>query len=79
MVVIDGINKIAALNAKNGEILWEKTLSEIAIANPIIDEKFTYILTDTNKLYALDITSGDIAWTHFGVLENTAILVHLHQ
>lgn len=73
LVVIDGINKIAALNAKNGEILWEKTLSAIAIANPIIDEKFTYILTDTNKLYALDITSGDIAWTHFGVLENTAI------
>jgi len=74
LVAIDGINKAVAFSATNGEILWQKNLSAIAIANPVISGKLVYVLTDINKLYALDIESGEIVWTHFGVLENTAIL-----
>lgn len=73
LFVINGSNQVAALKADSGEVLWIKDLLAIAISTPISDGKNLYILTDTNKLYALDNATGELAWLHSGVLKNTTI------
>ncbi len=71
---IAGSNRVVAVNRENGEIIWSKDISSIAISTPISDFKSVFFTTNDNKLYALDANNGEIKWVHFGISKNTAIL-----
>lgn len=71
---IAGINKIAAVKAADGQLLWSKTISSVPISTPICDGKRVYVTTNDNKLYAFDATKGDLLWAMSGIMRSTAIL-----
>ncbi len=70
---IAGINKIAAIDEKDGKILWSKEISSIPVSTPICDENFVYLSTNDNKLYALNQKDGELQWLQSGILRPTAI------
>ncbi|MDX2083710.1 MAG: PQQ-binding-like beta-propeller repeat protein [Rickettsiales bacterium] len=68
------INKIAAINAVDGKILWIKDLSSITNSTPICDDELVFVTTNDNKIYALNALNGEIEWVVSAILRNTAIL-----
>jgi outer membrane protein assembly factor BamB len=73
IIATAGINKIAAINEENGEIIWSKEISSIPVSNPVCDEKSVYITTNDNKLYAFDLNSGELNWVQSGINRPTTI------
>ncbi len=69
-----GYNLVFCIDAKTGEVLWQKTLSSIPISTPISDGDQVFLITDDNKTYSLSAANGEINWVHFGILKATAIL-----
>lgn len=67
-----GSNKIVAVSFE-GKIIWQKNISSILISAPISDGKTVFAISDNNKLYALDATSGEIKWIHSGIDCSTSI------
>jgi len=70
---IAGINKIAAISAKDGKTLWIKEISSIPNSTPISDGKLVYVSTNDNKTYALNFEDGNLSWVQSGVNRSTAI------
>jgi outer membrane protein assembly factor BamB len=71
---IPGINKIAAADQKNGQLIWSKDIAAIPVSSPISDGKSVYVITDNNRLYAFNADSGKVEWVHSGIMRPTAIL-----
>jgi outer membrane protein assembly factor BamB len=69
-----GYNLVFCVDAKTGEIIWQKTLSSIPISTPISDGNQLFLITDDNKTYALSALDGEINWVHSGILKTTGIL-----
>ncbi len=70
---IIGTNKVAAISEDSGDILWSKEISAIPLSTPLSDGEKLYILTNDNKLYALNAKNGDLYWIHSGVFRPAAI------
>ncbi len=70
---IAGINKISTVSDVDGKILWSKDIASIPISTPISDGNLVYVSTNDNKLYAFNITDGELQWVHSGILRTTAI------
>lgn len=70
---ISGINSVVAVDQETGETIWSKEISSIPISKPVSDGKLVYVITDSNKMYALDAEDGRIVWIHVGILRPTAI------
>lgn len=71
--IADRINEIIAVS-KDGEILWEKQLNAVPISTPVVYENTIYVITNDNKLYALDTDGGRIKWINYGTAKSSAIL-----
>ncbi len=71
---IAGVNKIAAIDATNGKVLWLKDIASIPLSTPVSDGEMVYITTNDNKIYALSAKDGDLQWIAPAILRNTAIL-----
>lgn len=69
-----GYNMVIAVDAKSGDILWQKTLGAIPISAPISDGSQVFVTTNDNKTYALNIKNGEINWIHSGILKAAGIL-----
>lgn len=70
---ISGINEIVCVNAENGKIIWQKDISSIPISAPLADKDKIYVITNDNKVYALNQKDGSLQWTQSGVFRPTAI------
>lgn len=69
-----GFGKVFALNAENGETLWEQDLkSPIRIA-PTVDEDLVIVQTIDNAIYAIKINDGDILWKDKIESESTTMI-----
>jgi len=53
--------KVKALNRLTGDELWSFDVGTFAFAPPLIVDKTVYIAT-YEKLYALDLSTGELAW-----------------
>lgn len=73
LFISDRINEIISVS-KNGKILWRKQLNAIPISTPVIFDNILYVITNDNKLYALNIADGKIEWIHYGMVKDSAIL-----
>ena len=69
-----GYNLVLCVDATDGKIIWQKTLSSIPISAPISDGNQFFVTTNDNKTYALDAKNGEINWAHSGILKATGIL-----
>lgn len=70
----NGFNEVVALDAKNGNIIWRKTLDSVTRAAPIIANGKVLVLSVDNKTYALNTSDGKLAWTHSGVTDTLGTL-----
>jgi outer membrane protein assembly factor BamB len=66
---------VAALNKKDGAILWKKPREErTAWSTPLIvehDGKAQVITTATGKVRSYDLKTGELIWEHAGLTRNT--------
>lgn len=69
-----GINKIGAVDASDGKVLWVKEISSIPVSTPVSDGEMVYVTTNDNKFYALNAKDGELQWVAPAILRNTAIL-----
>jgi len=67
------LNEIIAIN-RDGSIKWRKKLNTIPISTPVIQDNSLYVITNDNKLYALDTDDGRIKWISYGNVKDSAIL-----
>lgn len=67
------INDVIAVSTE-GKIKWKKKINSVPISVPVVDEGTVYIITNDNKLYALDEEDGKIEWIHYGNPKDSAIL-----
>ncbi len=68
-----GVNKIAAVSAIDGQILWSKDIASIPVSAPVSDGEMVYFTTNDNKLYALNAKDGEIQWISSAIMRSTAI------
>ncbi|MEQ9115837.1 MAG: PQQ-binding-like beta-propeller repeat protein [Rickettsiales bacterium] len=73
LVATFGSNNIVALDASNGNVIWDYKLSNVARATPTIDGDYAYIITIDNRIYSLDIETGIPKWTISGAVERLGI------
>ena len=64
-----GTGDIFALDKNNGKIIWSNKINAPIRAAPIISGNFFLVLAKDNRLYAYNLISGEISWTHEGLEE----------
>jgi len=70
---VAGTNRVVAINAKDGEVMWKKDISAIPISKPFIVDGLLYLITNDNKIYAFNYLDGSLVWIQSGVFKPTAI------
>ncbi len=73
LVVTDGSNNVAAVDANNGDLIWNAKISNISRSSPDIHDELAYVLTIDNKLYCFDIYTGTIKWIHASAMEQFGV------
>lgn len=71
---VAGVNKIAAVSAVDGQIIWSKDIAAIPVSAPVSDGNLVFVTTNDNKVYALSAKDGELQWVSSAILRNTAIL-----
>lgn len=66
------LNEVIAVNI-DGNIKWRKQINAIPISNPIIENQTLYVITNDNKLYAMNTEDGQIKWIHYGNEKDSTI------
>ena len=69
-----GFGHIVALDAFSGKFLWRLNTGASIRTAPTVRDNRVFVLTITNKLFAIDSGNGNILWTHSGIEETTSIL-----
>ena len=74
LAVTTGSGYIFALNKNNGKIIWSNQITAPIRAAPIISGNFFLILAKDNRLYAYNLTNGELEWTHEGLEETSTFM-----
>ena len=72
--VSTGFGNVYAFNADSGDTLWKRNLRIPSRSSPIVYETFVFVMTHDNQLFAIDKESGEVMWTHRGIIESATIL-----
>ncbi len=72
--VTTGFAQVIALQAGTGRVIWRRTLDAPMRTAPTARGNRLFVVTITNKLYALHGASGKTLWTHEGIEETTNLL-----
>ncbi len=73
LLLIDGSNKIKAIAADNGNLLWQKELSAMLSSAPVCSANAVFVSSNNNKTFSLQKNNGNINWIHQGLVANTTI------
>ena len=63
IVIADGYGQIKAISSLDGSIIWENNIGLSILSAPIIYREFIYFITLNNKVYALNLETGNIEWS----------------
>lgn len=69
-----GYGDVYAVSAKNGEILWSKSLNFPIRIAPAVASGKVFVQSVDNKFFALDEKNGEILWKYDIMLENTTLV-----
>jgi parallel beta-helix repeat protein len=61
---LGGKGRFYALNASDGEILWNETMTDWVCGSPAVSGGLVYVGSD--KLYAFDAQNGTLVWSYAG-------------
>jgi len=73
LITTSGDNNIMAFDSKNGKLLWHKQLSAPLSSAVVCNADLLFLLSDNNKTFALQQSSGDLAWFHQGIVAQAGI------
>ena len=65
---------VFALNAADGEIIWQRNLGAPLRAAPMVADGRVFASTFDNRLTAIDAKQGGVLWTHEGITESAGLL-----
>ncbi len=74
LAVSTGLGNVFALNKNNGKIIWKNKITAPIRAAPIISGNLFIVLAKDNRLYAYNLTNGDLTWTHEGLEETSTFM-----
>tara|TARA_B110000444_G_C18827842_1_gene591368 strand:+ start:782 stop:2077 length:1296 start_codon:yes stop_codon:yes gene_type:complete len=62
IILADGYGQVISLSSLDGKFIWKKNIKLPILSAPIIYRGYIYFITLNNKIYALDLKTGDIKW-----------------
>ena len=72
--ITTGFAELICLDAKTGKVVWRRKFEAPFRTAPTVRSNRVYAVTLTNKLFAIQGTSGLTLWTHSGMEEPTKLL-----
>jgi outer membrane protein assembly factor BamB len=69
-----GFAQVVALDAKTGAELWRTPVSGPMRAAPTAFGGKVYAVTKDNQLFAIDVDTGAVDWTHTGIEETAGLI-----
>lgn len=72
--VTTAFGDVFALNAVDGEIIWQRNLGAPLRAAPTVADGRVFATTFDNRLTALGAKDGGVLWTHEGITESAGLL-----
>ncbi len=72
--VSTGFGEVLALNPADGALLWRAEANGPIRAAPGFSAGRVFVISIDNQLEALDAATGQILWSHTGILEDAALL-----
>ena len=64
-----GYGEVFALDPRDGSLIWRTRIGIPIRAEPTVSAGLVFVLSYDNQLHALDIETGEVAWTHVGIAE----------
>lgn len=74
LYVTNGFDELLAVNPKDGEVFWRKSLPAPARAAPTVLDGRVFVTTLDNKLIALRATDGQALWEYLGLAETAGLI-----
>ncbi len=74
LYVTTGFAYVYALNAQSGRVQWHRDIGEPMRAPPTVRGNRVFVVTLTNKLFALNGFTGETLWSHTAIEETTGLL-----
>lgn len=69
-----GYGEIIALAPDTGAVIWRSKVATPLRSAPVANEGRVFVVTIDNQLVALDAVTGQILWTHAGIIETAGLL-----
>ena len=74
LIVTTGLGNIYALDSKDGKVVWRKNFLAQFSRPPLIYNGIIFVVSDDNQTFSLNISKGQLIWTHAGNLEEVSII-----
>jgi outer membrane protein assembly factor BamB len=72
--VTTGFGEVIALSARDGHVIWRRSLQNPLRAAPTIADGKVYAVSIDNQLSALNADTGEILWHHNGIIESATLM-----
>ncbi|MEO3433653.1 PQQ-binding-like beta-propeller repeat protein [Inquilinus sp. CAU 1745] len=69
-----GFGEVLAVDPANGGLVWRTRVSGPVRSGPAFDSGRIFVVTIDNELEALDAATGQVLWTHTGIVEEAGLL-----
>ena len=63
IILADGYGQVKVFSSIDGSTVWENNINLPILSAPIIYRGYIYFITLNNKIYAMDLLTGDIKWS----------------
>ena len=70
IILADGYGQVKVISSSDGSIIWEKNIELPILSAPIVYRGYIYFITLNNKIYALNLTDGEIKWSFQTVFDD---------
>ena len=74
LYVATGYGYVHALEPATGEVLWGQRLGVPLRGAPTIEQGRVLVISNDNRLHALDTAEGNVQWTHVGIAEKAGLM-----
>ena len=74
LFVTSGYRFVAALDATNGKLIWEKNVDTPVHTAPSVTDKYVIVTDLDNQIVALNLANGEQAWTYQALVEPARIM-----
>ncbi len=63
LVFVDGYGQIKLLNAEDGKEIWSTKIEYPILSPPLIYRGYIYFISADNRIFSIDVTSGEVNWS----------------